>query len=94
MKAQFILGNTSRRSRGQGMTEYLVIVALVAVAAVGAYSFFGQSIRGATAGLALEIAGKDAKDGVSAADKAAADSVKAAKGKATLSKYNEFNHGN
>ena len=53
--------NSFRRVRGQGMTEYIVIVALIGVAAIGAYSFLGQSIRGATAGLALEIAGEDAK---------------------------------
>ena len=55
------------KARGQGMTEYIVIVALIGVAAIGAYSFLGQSIRGATAGLALEIAGEDAKGGIDGA---------------------------
>ena len=31
--------------RGQGMTEYIIIAALIAIAAIGAYSFFGQSAR-------------------------------------------------
>ncbi len=44
--------------RGQGMTEYIVIVALIAVAAIGVYIFFGQTVRQQTAGLALEVAGQ------------------------------------
>lgn len=77
---------------GQGMTEYLIIVAVVAVMVVGAFSFLGQSIRGATAGLALEIAGKKADDGISAATKAANEAKTAAGTKATLDKYNVNNH--
>ena len=52
-----------RKSLGQGMTEYIVIVALVGVAAIGVYSFLGQSVRGATAGIALELAGENADKG-------------------------------
>jgi len=44
--------------RGQGMTEYIVIVALVAVSAIGTYSMLGQTVRSQTSGLALEISGK------------------------------------
>ena len=49
-----------RRQAGQGMTEYLVVVALIAVAAIGVYTLFGQTLRNQTAGLALEVAGQDA----------------------------------
>jgi len=52
-----------RKSLGQGMTEYIVIVALVGVAAIGVYSFLGQSVRGATAGIALELAGERQRQG-------------------------------
>ena len=31
-----------RRSLGQGMTEYIIIVALIAVAAIGVYSLLGK----------------------------------------------------
>jgi Flp pilus assembly pilin Flp len=81
-----------RRARGQGMTEYIVIVALIGVAAIGAYSFLGQSIRGATAGLALEIAGEDAKGGIDEAKKASDEAVQASQAKATLKDYNASNH--
>jgi Flp pilus assembly pilin Flp len=45
---------------GQGMTEYIIIVALIAVSAIGVYSLFGQTIRNQTAGLAIEMSGKTA----------------------------------
>jgi hypothetical protein len=28
--------------RGQGLTEYLIIIALITIAAIGVYSFFGE----------------------------------------------------
>lgn len=56
---------------GQGMTEYIVIVALIAVAAIAVYQFFGQTIRNQTAGIANEVAGKSASDAISKASAAA-----------------------
>lgn len=47
------------RQQGQGMTEYIIIVALVAVAAIAVYQFFGQVLRAQTAAMAKEIAGED-----------------------------------
>jgi hypothetical protein len=46
------------RQSGQGMTEYIIIVALVAVAAIGVYMYFGQTVRHEVAGMAQELAGK------------------------------------
>ncbi len=34
-----------RKNHGQGMTEYIIIVALIAIAAVGIVTVFGQNIR-------------------------------------------------
>jgi type IV pilus assembly protein PilA len=36
------------RQRGQGMTEYIIIVALIAVAAIGIYQAFGDVVRAQT----------------------------------------------
>ncbi|MGB8328200.1 MAG: hypothetical protein WCE48_11555 [Steroidobacteraceae bacterium] len=47
---------------GQGMTEYLIIVALVAVAAIGLYSAFGKIVRGQTAAAANALAGHSASE--------------------------------
>lgn len=44
---------------GQGMTEYIIIVALIAIAAIAAYGFFGDTLRGQVGGMAQELAGQD-----------------------------------
>jgi Flp pilus assembly pilin Flp len=72
----------SRRNKilGQGMTEYIIIVALIAVAAIAAFQFFGQTIRSQTAGIAQEVSGQSASDSISSAqssaDKAASEGTK------------------
>lgn len=35
----------NRKDDGQGMTEYIIIVALIAIAAIGVVTVFGQDIR-------------------------------------------------
>lgn len=84
--------SSTPKQRGQGMTEYIVIVALVAVAAIGVYSMLGQTIRNQTAGLALEISGQSSSGDAITAAKAAADSA-ALKADASknLSTYNAGN---
>lgn len=57
--------------RGQGMTEYIIIVALIAVAAIAVYQFFGQTIRSQTAGIAQEVAGQTATTSIQNAKSAA-----------------------
>lgn len=47
------------RQFGQGMTEYIIVVALVAVAAIAVYQLFGQVVRSQTAAMAKELAGED-----------------------------------
>ncbi|MEC5409518.1 pilus assembly protein [Paraburkholderia sp. MPAMCS5] len=49
---------------GQGMTEYIIIVALIAVSAIGVYSLFGQTLRNQTAGLAKEMSGQNAETNI------------------------------
>jgi type IV pilus assembly protein PilA len=48
-----------RKQLGQGMTEYIIIVALIAVAAIGVYQAFGDIIRGQTSVAASTLAGAD-----------------------------------
>ena len=43
---------------GQGMTEYIIIVALIAVAAIAIYGLFGDTIRGQMGVMTEELAGK------------------------------------
>ena len=72
---------------GQGMTEYIIIVALIAVAAIGVYSYFGQTLRQQTTGMANEMAGKDSKAAIEAAQKAAEKAGKSADSTKSLGSY-------
>jgi Flp pilus assembly pilin Flp len=56
---------------GQGMTEYIIIVALIAVSAIAVYASFGKTIRQQTAGLAHEMSGTDSAGDVTDAQTAA-----------------------
>lgn len=72
--------------RGQGMTEYIIIVALIAVAAIAAFQFFGQTIRSQTSGIANEVSGQSATAAITAA-KAAATSTDKERGTKGLDNY-------
>lgn len=43
---------------GQGMTEYIIIVALIAVAAIGVFRYYGNTARSQVAVAAAEIGGQ------------------------------------
>jgi len=57
---------------GQGMTEYIIIVALIAIAAIAAYGFFGDTLRNQVGSMSQELAGGegDTSTAQAAADKA------------------------
>ena len=46
-----------KKQFGQGMTEYIIIVALIAVAAISVYNLFGQTVRTQVGDLAAELGG-------------------------------------
>jgi len=52
-----------RRIAGQGMTEYIIVVALIAVAAIGVYTAFGDVVRGQTSVAAVALSGRTATSG-------------------------------
>lgn len=86
---QIIKKNTvhaTRRQRGQGMTEYIIVVALVAIAAIAVYQLFGQVIRSQTAAMAKELAGEDGTE-QSRAAQAAAESAAAQTASKTLKSF-------
>ncbi len=45
------------RQLGQGMTEYIIIVALIAIAAIVVYNLFGDTVRGQVGDMAAELGG-------------------------------------
>jgi len=73
MKQKFIAVRKSVREAGQGMTEYLIVVALIAISAIAVFSFFGQTMRHQVAGIAAELAGNDSSTNVSNAKNTASD---------------------
>lgn len=50
---------SNKKITGQGMSEYLVIVGLLAVAGIAAMGFMGGSVRQTMAAFASEFAGGD-----------------------------------
>lgn len=72
---------------GQGMTEYIIIVALIAIAAIAAYGFFGDTLRGQVGGMAQELSGKSGTDSVTKAQAKAAAAAAEAEERGTLESY-------
>lgn len=56
---------------GQGMTEYIIIVALIAIAAIAVYSFFGDTLRSQMGAMTQELSGQSGSDATSDAQSAA-----------------------
>lgn len=76
---------SKHRQRGQGMTEYIVVVALIAVAAIAVYQLFGQVVRSQTAAMARELAGQDGSAQSKAARSAASTAADQTKAKSLQS---------
>jgi len=83
--------NRQKNQLGQGMTEYIIIVALVAVAAIGVYSAFGNAIKSQMAVMTGEIAGKP---DTAAAAKVQTDATKGAAAGATDKTLQNFSKDN
>ena len=52
--------------RGQGLTEYAIILSLVAIAAIYATSFFGDTVKSSFTALGSELSGAAAYDEIAA----------------------------
>jgi Flp pilus assembly pilin Flp len=81
----------SRRIRGQGMTEYIIIVALIAIAAIAVVSLFGGTVRAQVAGMAQEMGGTSSSAQLTNAKTtaaAAATNANATSKKTNLGNYN------
>jgi Flp pilus assembly pilin Flp len=66
---------SNRLARGQGMTEYIIVVALVAIAAIGVYTAFGKTLRGQMAVTAQALAGKNDGNARTAANEGSDDAT-------------------
>ena len=54
------LNKLLKNQKGQGMTEYLIIVALIAIAAIGVVTVFGRDIRSLFSDTTNALAGNQA----------------------------------
>lgn len=79
-----------RSEQGQGMTEYIIIVALIAIAAIGVITVFGQNIRALFSTSANALAG-NTNQTTQNAGAANANFAKATK--RTLGNFNAANDG-
>jgi Flp pilus assembly pilin Flp len=80
------------RQRGQGMTEYIIIVALIAIAAIGVYTAFGNVVKGQTGAMAAELGGKDGATAANLADTQALGAMSKGEKKHTLENWQETAH--
>jgi Flp pilus assembly pilin Flp len=80
-----------RYQRGQGMSEYIIITALIAVAGIGIFSAFGDTISSQAAAMAREMAGQDGSDQVDQADNDSQRAADRADQEDTLQNFNEQN---
>jgi len=51
--------NNQNKQKGQGMTEYIIIVALIAIAGIAIMQTFGQTIRAQFGKITSSLQGKD-----------------------------------
>lgn len=89
MKNLHIANKASRvRQRGQGMTEYIIITALIAIAAIAAVTYFGHTARAQIGGMAQELSGHSATPDIQTATTAATSAHNEGAQEKTLKSYN------
>ncbi len=80
-----------KKQFGQGMTEYIIIVALIAIAAIGVYSAFGHTLKNQVSGVTAGLAGNSglANQGVQQANTTATAARTEAARNVGLNNYNQ-----
>lgn len=65
-----------RNRKGQGLTEYIIVVALVAIAAIGIVNIFGNQLRNQFSTIITAMSGSSQKKVESLADQARQETSK------------------
>lgn len=76
---------------GQGMSEYIIITALIAVAGIGVFAAFGDTISSQAAAMAREMAGQDGGVQVQQAETDSQTAATRSAQQGTLQNYTEQN---
>lgn len=79
----------SLRQKGQGMTEYIIIVALIAIAAIGVYTAFGKTVRGQMAVTAQALGGNATDQARAESNTGGADAFEQAQRTVRLNNYEQ-----
>ncbi|MBT4838636.1 MAG: pilus assembly protein [Methylococcales bacterium] len=80
------------RQLGQGMSEYIIIVALVAVAAIGVAGFFGDTIEHQMAAMSEEISGGNGGNSIQSSVQSAGKANAAATIESKMGTYDTKNN--
>ena len=83
------MNRRNRRNRGQGMTEYILVVGLIAIATIGIVTLFGDNVRRLFAMSADALAGNGSVTQASTANAVANLSLN----RKTLRDFAEHNSG-
>ena len=80
-----------RRQLGQGMSEYIIITALVAVAGIGLFAAFGDTLSNQMAAMSQEMAGSTGDSDIANARARANEVRSRAEQNETLGNYTQRN---
>lgn len=83
--------NSRLRERGQGMTEYIIIVGVIAIAAISVFGLFGDTVENQIAGMAEELSGGN---GTTAQGQAATSAAAATADAVTTNNLNNYTGNN
>lgn len=77
------------RQRGQGMSEYIIITALVAVAGIGLFAAFGDTLQSQMASMSQEMSGQSGSQDIQSAQSSANTARTRAAQADSLANYNQ-----
>jgi hypothetical protein len=77
------------RQRGQGMSEYIIITALVAVAGIGLFAAFGDTLQSQMASMSMEMSGQSGSQDIQDAQSSAGAAQTRAAQADSLANYNQ-----
>ena len=80
-----------KKQSGQGMTEYIIIVALIAIAGIAAFKFFGGTVQSQVGGISQELSGKDGKKAIKNSQSSAKSAEKEGKDLEDMGTYSGNN---
>jgi pilus assembly protein Flp/PilA len=79
----------ARGQRGQGMSEYIIITALVAVAGIGLFAAFGDTLQSQMASMSQEMSGQSGSQDITSAQTSANTARTRAAQADSLANYNQ-----